>query len=204
MKGVGVIATRRGAGLLAALLLGGAAGAQAPATRISAEQLVELLSAPMPAARPLTRSLTRSMAALPDPASNLCLADGAPAPAPAATRNLYVSAAPKVDLDVHFAYDSARLGAQTEPLLDALGAALQSAQLQDQRFVIAGHTDKQGADDYNKRLSCARALSVRDYLLRRHGIDPARLVALGFGFERLLDVAEPTADVNRRVEIRKF
>ena len=192
--------------LMAALLWSGAAGAQAPGAQISAEQLVELLSAPMPAAHPLTRSLGRSMAPLPDPASNLCQAEGVPAPAsaPAVTRNLYVSAAPKVDLDVRFAYDSARLSAQTEPLLDALGAALKSAQLQDQRFVIAGHTDKQGTDDYNKRLSCARALSVRDYLLRRHGIDPARLVALGFGFERLLDAAEPTADVNRRVEIRKF
>jgi outer membrane protein OmpA-like peptidoglycan-associated protein len=72
----------------------------------------------------------------------------------------------------------------------------------DREITVFGHTDAQGADDYNVRLSERRAQSVREYLVSR-GVDSAKIRAVGKG------KAEPIADNksaegranNRRVEI---
>ena len=48
-------------------------------------------------------------------------------------------------------------------------------------------TDAAGGDMYNLRLSEMRALSVKAYLVRRHGLDPGRFVEAGYGETRLLD-----------------
>lgn len=48
------------------------------------------------------------------------------------------------------------------------------------RVVIEGHTDAKGDDDYNKRLSEARAEAVEEYL-NRNGVDAARLRTIGLG-----------------------
>lgn len=45
---------------------------------------------------------------------------------------------------------------------------------------IAGHTDSDGKDDYNYKLSQKRAQSVVNYF-RKKGISPSRLVAQGYG-----------------------
>ncbi|MCB9786649.1 MAG: OmpA family protein [Deltaproteobacteria bacterium] len=45
---------------------------------------------------------------------------------------------------------------------------------------VEGHTDSQGADADNQRLSAERAQSVRDFLLA-HGVDAVRLIATGYG-----------------------
>lgn len=193
---------------LTALLPAGPVQAQSRLDAPSAEQLVLALRGPVPDAPPLAiRSLRSLTAKAPDALTNLCDAPGNVLPRPAAggaTRNLYVSDAPKVDLNVRFALDSARITPPGLQLLDTLGAALNSPELLNQHFVIAGHTDKRGLDSYNKRLSCERALVVRDHLLKKHGIDPERLVALGFGADKPVDAANPAEEVNRRVEVRKF
>lgn len=194
---------------LMALLPAGAVQAQSRLDAPSAEQLVSALSGAMPdAPAPLaTRSLRALKAKAPDVLTNVCDAPGNVLPPPAAggaTRNLYVSDAPKVDLNVRFALDSARLTPAGLQLLDTLGTALNSPELRSQHFVIAGHTDNRGADAYNKRLSCERALVVRDHLLKKHAIDPERLVALGFGADKPVDPADPAQEINRRVEVRKF
>ena len=67
---------------------------------------------------------------------------------------------------------------------------------------IEGHTDTRGSRWYNKRLSQARANAVREYLIQ-HGIDPKRLVAVGYGEERPVVFPERTEEdyqKNRRVE----
>jgi OmpA-OmpF porin, OOP family len=48
------------------------------------------------------------------------------------------------------------------------------------RIEIGGHTDSKGNDDYNKKLSEARAQSVVDYLISK-GIEASRLSAVGYG-----------------------
>jgi len=66
---------------------------------------------------------------------------------------------------------------------------------------IEGHTDSDGADKYNLKLSDGRAKAVSDYLVE-HGIDKGRLTAKGFGETKPLvpnDTDEGKA-TNRRVE----
>lgn len=46
---------------------------------------------------------------------------------------------------------------------------------------IAGHTDSQGSDAYNQKLSQRRADAVKAMLVSRFGIDAARLTAVGYG-----------------------
>jgi len=82
---------------------------------------------------------------------------------------------PSVDLTVNFEFNSARLSNDGMISLDSLGQALSDPALRGERFEIAGHTDAIGSDEYNQKLSEARAQAARDYLARTHGIDPDKL-----------------------------
>jgi OmpA-OmpF porin, OOP family len=66
---------------------------------------------------------------------------------------------------------------------------------------IGGHTDSRGSDRYNLRLSSGRANSVRAYLIR-HGIDPGRLGAVGYGESKPIGENRLRSGraMNRRVE----
>jgi outer membrane protein OmpA-like peptidoglycan-associated protein len=69
-------------------------------------------------------------------------------------------------------------------------------------MVVEGHTDSQGAAEFNQKLSRERAQSVRDYLVSR-GVAADRITAEGFGPSRTVGdnaTAEGRAN-NRRVEI---
>lgn len=73
---------------------------------------------------------------------------------------------------------------------------------EDRTITIEGHTDSQGSNSLNERLSEKRAESVKDYLVSR-GIDSSRVRTVGFGEERPIasnDSPEGRA-MNRRVEI---
>lgn len=68
--------------------------------------------------------------------------------------------------------------------------------------LVAGHTDSQGAEDYNLELSRKRAASVRDYL-STHGISSDR-IAMTYSGETSPKFTNETAEgraQNRRVEI---
>lgn len=70
------------------------------------------------------------------------------------------------------------------------------------RVEIQGHTDSQGSDEYNLRLSDGRANAVVNYLVQNFGIDRNRLVARGYG-ESMPVADNSTPDgraLNRRVE----
>jgi len=70
------------------------------------------------------------------------------------------------------------------------------------KIEISGHTDNQGSDAYNKKLSVARAQTVYRYLTDK-GIDVRRLSFTGYGKERPVapnDTEENRAK-NRRTEI---
>ncbi|MES2938480.1 MAG: OmpA family protein [Pseudomonadota bacterium] len=109
-----------------------------------------------------------------------------------------------VDLQVQFAFNSAELLPIGRQQLDELAHALADRALQADGFELTGHTDRVGDADYNMRLSLERATMVRNYLVTAHGITPQRLMTAGLGFSRLADPANPTAAVNRRVEVRRL
>jgi outer membrane protein OmpA-like peptidoglycan-associated protein len=66
---------------------------------------------------------------------------------------------------------------------------------------IAGHTDDEGADEYNRVLSQGRAEAIVKYLTGV-GIAPSRLTAKGYGESKPIDLGKTKAAKakNRRVE----
>ncbi len=190
----------------------GAAWAQQPLAQTNVQALVDALSGSGPTARSFRRT------SLPDVGTSLCVgqtgaAGSKPATATAtasrgvAARNLEVvpyagDTTPGVNLSVQFATASDRLTKGDQALLNTLAKALLSAELAQDRFAVAGHTDSTGDAQVNMELSCARALAVRRYLTSK-GVQAQRLSAYGFGSTRLLATDEPAAGQNRRVEIRK-
>jgi outer membrane protein OmpA-like peptidoglycan-associated protein len=108
---------------------------------------------------------------------------------------------PRLDFSINFGFDSADIDQQSYTTLDTLADALQSNDLASYRFLVNGHTDAKGSDDYNLDLSQRRANSVVQYLVSRHDIDPGRLKAIGFGETTLKDANDGEAAANRRVEI---
>jgi outer membrane protein OmpA-like peptidoglycan-associated protein len=70
-------------------------------------------------------------------------------------------------------------------------------------ILIAGHTNSNGSDSFNMRLSDARAYAVMSWLVD-HGIDPVRLISKGYGeTQPLVPETDANAEaVNRRVEFQ--
>ncbi len=112
------------------------------------------------------------------------------------------SAPPKVLLPIYFEFNSATLRPEADELLDKVGAALASSELEPFTFAIEGHTDDVGSAGYNERLSKLRAVAVEEKL-RAHGIPTQRLKTAGRG--ESAPVATNGTDEgrtrNRRVEI---
>jgi outer membrane protein OmpA-like peptidoglycan-associated protein len=107
----------------------------------------------------------------------------------------------KINLDIRFANDSNQLTQAAQDQLAALGAALNSPDLAQAKFLIAGHTSATGSAEHNQRLSQARAQSVRSYLVQRFKIAPGRISATGYGSSKPLPNFAPAALQQRRVEI---
>jgi outer membrane protein OmpA-like peptidoglycan-associated protein len=108
---------------------------------------------------------------------------------------------PTADLEVYFDFNSAAIAPSALPVLKTLGQALADGRLAGGTFIVGGHTDAKGDEDYNQRLSQRRAQSVRDFLVGNFPIDPGKLMAIGYGEEQLKSVEEPLAAVNRRVQV---
>ena len=66
---------------------------------------------------------------------------------------------------------------------------------------IEGHTDNEGTEAYNQKLSEDRAKAVRKYLIGKK-VDPKRLMYKGYGFSRpkASNRTEEGKAINRRVE----
>lgn len=108
----------------------------------------------------------------------------------------------RVRLDnVQFAFDRAELLPGYEKELDKLVDLMTDFPFL--RVEIEGHTDDQGSDDYNLKLSDARAKAVVDYLLKKK-VEKERLSWKGYGESRPLapNDGEANRAINRRVEFR--
>ena len=69
-----------------------------------------------------------------------------------------------------------------------------------EKIVVEGHTDTRGKAETNRKLSLARAESVRKYLVKR-GVDERRLDAQGYGPDRPIATNKTSKGraINRRV-----
>jgi len=110
--------------------------------------------------------------------------------------------APQVNLTLQFELGKYVLTKSDQLQLNTLVRALNNEKLRNASFAVAGHTDDIGQALINKKLSCARALAVRSYLINA-GIEENRVTAYGFGSTRPLLANAPNAPENRRVEFRR-
>jgi len=71
------------------------------------------------------------------------------------------------------------------------------------RIEIQGHTDSDGSEESNMKLSLERANTIKIFLISK-GIKPARLVTIGYGEKRPITTNDTSAgkQKNRRTEIR--
>lgn len=108
----------------------------------------------------------------------------------------------RVDLyGIYFDTDKATLKPESgDTLRQILGVLEQDPDLS---LVIAGHTDSEGGEDYNRSLSERRAASVVAWLVGE-GIDRTRLGAVGHGESQPVadNATEAGRALNRRVEVR--
>jgi outer membrane protein OmpA-like peptidoglycan-associated protein len=110
-------------------------------------------------------------------------------------------AAPEINLQINFEFRSAELTTDGKIQLDSLAAAMTDKRLADSQFVIVGHTDAVGGEEYNRDLSMRRAVAVRDYLINTRHILATRLVAEGRGMTQLFQPSQPYSALNRRVQV---
>jgi outer membrane protein OmpA-like peptidoglycan-associated protein len=111
------------------------------------------------------------------------------------------STKPKIDLEIQFDYNSADISRTSMPAVQELGKALSNPNLKGSTFVVAGHTDAIGGEDYNQGLSERRADTIKRYLTEKYGINGNDLVTVGYGETKPKDANAPMDPVNRRVQV---
>jgi outer membrane protein OmpA-like peptidoglycan-associated protein len=101
---------------------------------------------------------------------------------------------------IQFDFDKSSLRQVSIPILDQAAEVL--AQYPNMHVEIQGHTCWMGSDEYNMRLSQARANSVMNYLVQQKNIDQVRLTAKGYGESTPIATNETNEGRirNRRVE----
>lgn len=106
---------------------------------------------------------------------------------------------PPVDLRLGFTTGSTTLVGRELAEVKSFAAALQSPKLAGRKVRIEGHTDSVGSRASNLALSQARAQAVARTLIAE-GVDPMRISAVGYGFDKPLPGRPASAGINRRVE----
>jgi outer membrane protein OmpA-like peptidoglycan-associated protein len=181
-------------------------GAALAADDVTEDQILKALS---PAKKPLTRGLSVGPQA--EPAANPAETKFVSSIRGRTTRSLsatereeiaaIVKDKPKIDLEINFDYNSAEISTKSLSSVQALGRALSNAELKGSTFVVAGHTDAAGGEEYNQNLSERRAESIKKYLVDKYGINGTDLVTVGYGKSKLKDPSQPMAEANRRVQV---
>lgn len=105
----------------------------------------------------------------------------------------------RISQQIHFEFDKAIIRPESFPILDTVSQVLRD--FATITIEIGGHTDSRGNDDYNMRLSDARAGAVREYLVNK-GIAANRMTSRGYGETRPIEsnASRRGRAANRRVE----
>lgn len=153
--------------------------AVAPAAPARLEPRVDGLAAPEPAPEPLSRAQLAELRAAEGPDGTIVT----------------------VIEGTAFQFGSEQLTEAANGALLRVGRLIELVRPERVRFV--GHTDSQGDEAANRRLSQRRAQAVRDWLVRNRGLDPARTRVEGRGPDQPIagnDTPEGRR-ANRRVEV---
>jgi outer membrane protein OmpA-like peptidoglycan-associated protein len=104
---------------------------------------------------------------------------------------------------VSFAKNQTALSAEAQTSLQRVVERLKAAP-SGALFEIGGHTDNQGSESYNKRLSLQRAESVRQFLVKQW-VSAALLQVKGYGGAKpvMSNESEEGKEKNRRIEITR-
>ena len=111
-------------------------------------------------------------------------------------------ARPIVLQNIYFDFDKYDIRPDAAVELDRLAVLLERNPML--RILIGAHTDTNGSEEYNIRLSNNRAKAVVDYL-KQKGIDPKRLTWIGYGESQPLiypELSDADEQANRRAEFR--
>jgi outer membrane protein OmpA-like peptidoglycan-associated protein len=105
----------------------------------------------------------------------------------------------------NFAFGSTNLPAQAQHEIDSFLSDLKSdvTGTDGVVFMVAGHTDNAGSEDFNYELGKRRADAVSRYLIAKKNMDPLRVVSVSYGENApAADNSSPQGRAkNRRVEI---
>lgn len=103
---------------------------------------------------------------------------------------------------INFDFDKATLRPDSMPVLEQV--RLLFANEAGYSAEVGGHTDNQGARDYNMKLSAQRADAVKAWLVSK-GIAAARITTAGYGDTRPVvpNTSDENKAKNRRVELRR-
>ena len=106
----------------------------------------------------------------------------------------------EINEKVMFEFNKAAIKMESHGLLKEVAEVI-SSNPQLEKIRVEGHTDSDGSDKYNKKLSRKRAKAVKQFLVDA-GIDPAKLEAVGYGEERPIadNATDEGKEKNRRVE----
>jgi peptidoglycan-associated lipoprotein len=102
---------------------------------------------------------------------------------------------------VFFGFDSADLSEQAILTLESNSTWLLRPENVGLRFVLEGHADERGSEEYNLALGDKRAQAVFEYLVEK-GVADSRMTTVSLGEERPFDrsATEEAYSLNRRVE----
>jgi peptidoglycan-associated lipoprotein len=103
-----------------------------------------------------------------------------------------------------FAFNSANLPAQAQKEIDGFLSDLKGDAASDSTvFLVAGHTDNAGSEQYNYELGKKRAEAVSRYLIIQKKMDPLKVIAVSYGESAPLqdNSSSQGRAKNRRVEI---
>ncbi|MET3732065.1 OmpA family protein [Moheibacter stercoris] len=105
--------------------------------------------------------------------------------------------------DILFDTGKSTIKSSSHPILDELGTSIKNSK---STIVIIGHTDSDGSEDANQKLSEQRAESVKNYLITKFKIPSNQILTSGKGESEPVsnNNTEDGKKQNRRVEFKKL
>ena len=88
---------------------------------------------------------------------------------------------PVITFKLNFDFDKAEIKDEMLPMLEIAKTVFEKDTMSN--FVVVGHTDSTGSNDYNQTLSEKRANAIKDWLIQ-NGVTASRLESKGYGETR--------------------